>query len=256
MKPCLQCSTATAYKYCPECGQKQNIKRLTLSSFFSDFFSRVYGLDGAFPKTFIGLSVRPALVAKEYINGIRGKYVGPVGYYFLIFAIFLLIIQLSDYSLADYLPKTEELTELITNETDAKQTIEEKARVQATKQKVFGNIQYVHVALAPITAFFLCVFFRRSPYNFLEVTVFSFFIHAQAIFFNIFGFVGLVIADWKSNTLVSFLSLTYMLWSISLFYAGRVRFGSIAKGLLAYVLANISFIILTSIVVVIVLAVS
>lgn len=249
MKTCIQCEEATTDNFCPKCGQNQNVERLTLASFFSDFFSRVYGLDGAFPHTVIGLTKRPHLVAKEYISGIRGKYVGPVGYYFLIFTIFLLLVQVSGFSLADYLPKTENFADSMVDDNDITKTKQTKEIALYVKEKVFNNIQYVHVFLVPILALWSKVWFRKSDYNFIENCVFSFFIHAQGTVINIIGFLIFISTGFKSNAFISLMTLTYYLWSISLFYSGKIQFFSLLKGLMAYAFTYLSFLLFVAIVV-------
>ena len=250
---CIQCGKQTDTAYCPYCGQKQNIPRLSLKTFLHDFFSRIYGLDGAFPKTFLGLAKNPALVAQEYIKGIRGKYVGPVGYYFLMFAIFLLIVQVSDLTLADYLPKTEEYAESFIDDESKSKKFNVREISLIVKQTVFRNIQYVAVLMVPFVAFWCGVWFRKSKYNLLENIVFSFFIHAEVIIFNIIGFIFLAVSGYNGNNFMRLFSVIYCIWSISLFYAGKVRLGPLVKGLAAYVLAYISFILFLTVVVTLVL---
>lgn len=249
MKECIQCGTQNDTKFCPNCGQNQHIKRLTLTSFFHDFFSRIYGLDGAFPNTVIGLARNPAKVAKEYIKGIRGKYVGPVGYYFLMFAIFLLIVQMSDLKLTDYFPRTEEYAESMFSEdsTDKRQQAREIGLV--VKGIVFNNIQYVAVLMIPFFALWCRIFFRKSGFNYLETLVFSFFIFGQAIIFNILGFLTLSFTGFQSSLLITSLMILYYTWCVTLLYRGKVQIGAMFKGLLVYGLANISFFLILTIIV-------
>ncbi|MEO9966436.1 MAG: DUF3667 domain-containing protein [Reichenbachiella sp.] len=251
MKSCIQCGKPADENYCSFCGQNQNIQRLTLKSFFNDFFSRVYGLDGAFPRTVLGLAINPARVAKEYIEGIRGKYVGPVGYYFLIFAIFLLVVQFSDYTLDDYLPKTEEYADSLMENNNPDRVLQVKELAFRVKQKVFNSIQYVAVLIVPLFAMWCGIWFRKSKYNFIENAVFAFFIHAQAIIINILGFVFFANTGLKSNTVITALSVIYYVWSISHFYVGKIQFKAIIKGVLAHVFAYLCFLILVMFVVLI-----
>lgn len=241
MRTCIQCGKQTDTPYCPYCGQKQDMPRLSLGTFLNDFFSRIYGLDGAFPKTLIGLARNPAVVAQEYIKGIRGKYVGPVGYYFLMFALFLLVVQLSDLTLADYFPKTEEYADSFIDDTDHEKGYRVREISLTIKGIVFRNIQYVAVLMVPFVAFWCGIWFRKSKYNLLENIVFSFFIHAEAIIFNMLGFVFFMVSDYKNNQLTTLISVIYYIWSVSLFYTGKVRFSSLVKALMAYLLAYLSF---------------
>ncbi|SMD33252.1 Protein of unknown function [Reichenbachiella faecimaris] len=251
MKTCIQCGEPSNSNYCSNCGQKQNIRRLTLASFFSDFFSRIYGLDGAFPNTIIGLTKNPAKVAQDYIRGIRGKYVGPVGYYFLIFTIFFLLVQLSDYTLNDYLPKTENFAESIVDNNNLKEGQNAREIALAVKQRIFNNLQYVHVFLVPILAFWCGVWFKKSNYNFIENTVLSFFIHAQGTVVNLNGFVIFIFTGLKNNTIINLIIILYYAWSMSLFYTGKAKLSSLCKGLIAYLFTYISFLLFVAVIVLI-----
>ncbi|MEO9806314.1 MAG: DUF3667 domain-containing protein [Reichenbachiella sp.] len=253
MKSCIQCGEPTSDNYCSKCGQKQNIQRLTLSSFFSDFFSRVYGLDGAFPRTVIGLTKNPALVAQEYIKGIRGKYVGPVGYYFLIFAILLLLIEISGYEVADYFPKTEEISDSIIDETGTTKNSEAKALGRIIKSKIYSNLQYIAVLMVPFLGIWGSIWFKKSKFNVLESTVFAFFILGQAIIFNIIGFLFFALSGYKSLSIVNAVAIIYYTVCISLFYTESITFKSILKALVVYGSAFISFMIFTTAVIVLII---
>lgn len=249
MKSCIQCGEHADTKFCSNCGQRQNIPRLTLKTFLNDFVSRIYGLDGAFPRTLLGLAKNPAIIAKEYIAGIRGKYVGPVGYYFLMFAIFLLIVELSDLTLADYFPKTEEYADSFVEDGDNDKGRRAKEISLLVKGIVYRNIQYVAVIMVPFFALWCLIWFRRSKYNWLETVVFVFFIHGEAIILNILGFFIFYLTGFKHNGLVTFLTTVYYVLSVSLFYRGKIQLGAVVKGVLAYAMAYISFFILLTIIV-------
>lgn len=101
---CIIAGTSVAMDYCPNCGQKKSVtKRITILALFRDFINRIYRFDGMFPRTLRPLTIRPGEVARSYINGIRVKYVGPVGYYFLTLTFFLLVVPLLDIELKNTL---------------------------------------------------------------------------------------------------------------------------------------------------------
>lgn len=245
MKTCIQCGQSTSANFCPACGQKQDMPRLTLSSFFSDFFSRVYGLDGAFPRTVIGLFKQPGTVALEYIKGIRGKYVGPVGYYFLMFAILFLLIEISGFSVSDYFPKNEDILDSIFEETRNAQSQKAKALAQVIHEKILNNLQYISVLMVPIVGFWTRIWFKKSKINLLESIVLAFFIHGQAQIFNIIGFLVFAAFGYKKFILIVIISTVYEMIAISLFFTQKVSLKSLIKSLFAYLLAYISFLLFT-----------
>lgn len=246
MKTCVQCGTSTEDNFCPNCGQKQDITRLTLKSFFSDFFSRIYGLDGAFPRTAIGLFKNPGTVTREYIKGIRGKYVGPVGYYFLMFAILLLLIEISGFTVSDYFPKTEDFSDSIIDETGTTRSQEAKAMAKMVQNKIHNNLQYIAVLMVPFAGFWTRLWFRKSGYNLLESIVLAFFTHGQAQIFNILGFLVFAVSSYKNSLIISLVATVYQIIAISLFFTQKIGFRSIIKSLFAYLLAYASFLIFTT----------
>ena len=246
MKTCVQCGQSASDSFCPNCGQKQDIPRLTLRTFFGDFFSRIYGLDGAFPRTVIGLFKNPGTVALEYISGIRGKYVGPVGYYFLMFAILLLLIEISGFSVSDYFPKTDDLSDSIIDETGTTRSQEAKAMAKVVQEKIHDNLQYIAVLMVPFAGFWARLWFRKSGFNLLESIVFAFFSHGQAIIFNVVGFLVFAVSGYKNSMFIVLVAAVYQLIAISLFFTQKVSFKSLIKSLCAYLLAYASFLLFTT----------
>lgn len=246
MKTCIQCGASTEEKFCSNCGQKQDIARLTLKSFFSDFFSRIYGLDGAFPRTVIGLFKNPGTVTQEYIKGIRGKYVGPVGFYFLMFAILLLLIKVSGFTVSDYFPKTENISDSVIDGTGTTRSQEAKVMAKMVQEKINDNLQYIAVLMIPFAGFWTRLWFSKSGFNFLESTVLAFFTHGQAQIFNMVGFLVFAISGYTNFVVIVLLSVVYQLIAICLFFTKKISFKSIIKSLCAYLLAYASFLIFTT----------
>src|SRR5258705_13671611 len=99
----LNCGGEVTSNYCPNCGQRSGVKRITLREGWHDFLARVYGFDGMFPRTLRDLTLRPGFAAKEFIRGNRMKYYGPVGYFFLMITLFLLVIGFTGTELKDFM---------------------------------------------------------------------------------------------------------------------------------------------------------
>ncbi|MEP2025016.1 MAG: DUF3667 domain-containing protein [Reichenbachiella sp.] len=203
---------------------------------FSDFFSRIYGLDGAFSRTVIGLFKNPGTVTLEYIKGIREMYVGPVGYYFLMFAILLLLIKILGFSVSNYFPKTDNLSDSIIDETGSTRSQEAKVLAKMVQGKIHNNMQYIAVLMVPFAGFWTRLWFKNSEFNILESTVLAFFTHGQTIIFNIVGFLVFAISGYKNNAVIVLLATTYQLIGVSLFFTQKVNFKSLVKGFCAYVL--------------------
>ena len=79
-KNCLK-SQPYDFNFCPECGAKVIRNRLTLKNLGQDIVQRVFDLDNTFIKTFRDLTIRPDKVIDSYVQGIRRKYLNPIGYF-------------------------------------------------------------------------------------------------------------------------------------------------------------------------------
>ncbi|WP_071840008.1 DUF3667 domain-containing protein [Sediminibacterium salmoneum] len=72
---CLNCESQTIGKYCHNCGQKTDTKRLDFIHFIShDLIHGVFHFDKGLPLTVKELIVRPGKVARNYIQGKRISY--------------------------------------------------------------------------------------------------------------------------------------------------------------------------------------
>ncbi|MEE4000227.1 DUF3667 domain-containing protein [Tenacibaculum sp. FZY0031] len=95
---CLNCGHpfTNNEKFCPECGQKNRGKKITLSIFLRELFAGFFSLDTKFWRTLIPLLISPGKVSKDYIEGKRTTYTNPFRFYLATSIIFFLIISLTD----------------------------------------------------------------------------------------------------------------------------------------------------------------
>ena len=80
--------------FCPNCGQKNDIRKLTLWHFISESLSHFLALDGMFFTTLKKMATKPGQVSLDYINGQRTKYMNPLRIYFLSSLLLLFISQI------------------------------------------------------------------------------------------------------------------------------------------------------------------
>ncbi|WP_373017384.1 DUF3667 domain-containing protein [Muriicola sp.] len=79
---CKNCQTPqrTDFKYCPACGAKVVVHRLTFKNLTYDITERYFNLDNTFIRTFVQLLVRPEQVIDSYIQGVRRRYLNPISH--------------------------------------------------------------------------------------------------------------------------------------------------------------------------------
>lgn len=84
MTECKNCHNRFEGNYCNYCGQKATIKRFSLANVHVEFFHGIFHLEKGLIHTLRELSLRPALMLREYIAGKRVAYIKPFSYLVLI----------------------------------------------------------------------------------------------------------------------------------------------------------------------------
>ena len=118
---CLNCGTSFDSKYCPNCGQKAETKRLKIVEIISDSISSISGYNNKLRNTLTSLCIRPGHMAREYLLGQRTKYYNPIQLLVWIVAIYALVL----YGLGDDALAFDNIKDL--NNDDENDTISEMA---------------------------------------------------------------------------------------------------------------------------------
>lgn len=230
---CLNCGAPVAGNYCSSCGQKAQVSRLSLSQLWMDFQSRIYGFDGVFPRTVKDLTVRPGKVVDDFIKGVRIRYVGPAGYFFLILTISILLMELTGFDLFEFSKSTTPIVEVQSD----RQT--EFARL--ITDFVYKNMRLVKFGTIPINAFWIWLFTRRKGYNFIESSVPSFYAQGQMEFFFIINIVVLYFFHWHFYQWVFVIEPLYYGFMFATWFGGR-QVSQFFKGILVWVLSYLVYI--------------
>lgn len=98
---CLNCgfnfSESLANNYCPQCGQTNNRRNISLRFLIRDFFSSYFSLEGKTWKTLLYLLFYPGYMAKLFSEGKINRFLPPIRLYFVsslvYFTIFSFIID-------------------------------------------------------------------------------------------------------------------------------------------------------------------
>ena len=91
---CRNCGTEYADNYCPRCGQKAGVGRVTWKT-LSQGFMLMWGLDSrSLPYTLLQLLGRPGYLIRDYISGRRQVAFPPVKMLFLVALIYILVEHL------------------------------------------------------------------------------------------------------------------------------------------------------------------
>lgn len=175
---CVNCGAEVNSRYCPDCGQQNPAKKIKFLNLYHDFQSRIYGFDGMFPRTLRDLTLRPGIAAAEYIKGNRIKYNGPVGYFFLMITVFLLLLSLMEVSFYDLIVKPSQITPIKENSGIEK-------FMKLFSDWITDNMKIFSFLVIPFTVLASRISFRKSGLNMLEHSVMVFYIQGHVYWLSI-----------------------------------------------------------------------
>lgn len=94
---CSSCDERLHGPYCSACGESHRYTRLELPALVEDVLDRLLELDTRVLRTIGELSVAPARVCRDYLDGRRVRYIHPFKYALATFALVYAIAELSTY---------------------------------------------------------------------------------------------------------------------------------------------------------------
>ena len=93
MKKCKNCGFDSDSKYCPECGQELEIKRLKVRTIFHDITHGILHWENSILKTFREMLLLPGDSSRDYISGRRKSFVKPFSYFIFIQTMYVLLFH-------------------------------------------------------------------------------------------------------------------------------------------------------------------
>lgn len=236
METCINCSKEVSTSFCGNCGQPNPPKKLTFGNMWYDFQSRIYGFDGMFPRTLRDLTIRPGLVAREHIKGNRVKHYGPVGYFFLMVTVFLLIMSMLDIDFIEF----NEMSASGLADTPENQT--SKKAMQKLTSIMFDNMRSLSFMVAIPVTLMAWLFFRKAGHNILEHAVLPFYVLGHIYWVTILSLPFFVIFGIRLHPTVSLIiSILFFAFACSDFYTHNSRIKAFVKGIAVYIIGYLLF---------------
>ncbi|MCE9620586.1 MAG: DUF3667 domain-containing protein [Planctomycetes bacterium] len=234
----MNCGAETTARYCPQCGQSSGTQRITFRESLNEIVARLLEFDGKFPRTLRDLTIRPGQVAREYIAGNRVKYCTPVGYFFLMITLLLVLLSLLDL---DYV-------EQIQSKQNAFQLSSSNARItDLMAHWIASNIKWVVFLAIPFQAFAArFLFFRRSGLNLTEHTVPLFYTTGHLFWLSMLSFVYRKISGELPPAYFGLLSLLFFGFTYLTFFPDRPRVTTFLKGIGVYLGGQVLFMVAAS----------
>lgn len=251
--PCVNCGTEVNSKFCPNCGQRAAVKRITFKEGWYDFWAHVYGFDGMLPRTLRDLTIRPGVTIREFISGNRTVYYGPVGYFFLMITVVLLVMSLLEVDLVNFIKDGHGLSPL-----HPKVNSDDNNAVSRILKVVSDNIKFIAFTIIPLQALSArYIFFRKSGLNYLEHSILPFYILGHLYWLTI-----LVVLDYKylgdviPNTPLAIVSILFFAFVYSNLINYQPKWKSFLKGIGVVTVAQIMFVLLIALFIIIVSAIN
>lgn len=94
---CKNCETETISEYCPNCGQRTSIYKVTFSETLQDVINGMFSLDAPLWMTLKTLVVNPGKLFRDFLSGKRKTYYKPVSFFILTTIVFVITKALLNY---------------------------------------------------------------------------------------------------------------------------------------------------------------
>ncbi len=244
---CVNCGGEVHTPYCPSCGQRAGVKRITVQDTVSDVWNSLAGFDGVFLRTLKDLSRHPGRVAGAYLGGVRVRYIGPIGYFFFMITLLLLWIGVLGVDFADVIRDQQE--GIIMSQPDRKGVV-------MMTQWISDNIKWVLFFAVPFQAVVArALFFRRSGYNLIEHTIPLFYTSGHLLWLTM---VSVLIKKFTGELYFAFVTILETVY-YGYVYADLMRYQSrvsaFFKGIGVYFAGQLLFIVVIIVVMIVFLIV-
>ena len=170
---CISCKFEHNEKYCPNCGERNGIKKITLNSIVEDAFSSITNMDKGFLFNLKALILHPRKITIDYLLGKRKGILNPIS--FLIFSITIYIIVITFFKVPKELVEENSITK-----SELEKASNNVGLFVRTYLKFFWVLCIIPLGLS------LKLVFRK--HNFIEHLAISSFIIGQATLIGILSY--------------------------------------------------------------------
>lgn len=231
---CKNCAAIVETKFCPECGQKAELHRISIGHLLHDVIHAVTHADKGFLLLVKQLLIHPGTIAKEYVEGKRKKYFNP-----------LTFLVISSAILAYLSHKTGYLDSLSMGSNRAgggEMSLLWKETFQVSRT---AGKELTLILMGPLFAFITWMLFLRSKYNYAENFVLHSYLLGEAALVRSFIFIPLHLAFPHLTGRILYmvyepLFLVYLVVAFRQFFGGNL-FLLILKAIFARVVWIILF---------------
>lgn len=256
---CRNCHTPLEGPYCCQCGQSYTAgSEQPIAKLVGDFLGNAFAFDGKVPRTLAALFWRPGRLSRDYREGHIVRYTSPMQLFWMA-VIILVAVAAAGQSVAE--ERGELLTQISVGTQVDEREDDQSSRVtgrQLTEALLTWG-PYIAVALIPVFALLLRLFYWRRRIYYMYHLVFA--LHFHSFFLLLFAFaqgLGLLVLVQSLNFFLPatsfFGSLSFVMPPVYLaiashrFYAPLTRWRAVWRsGLLMLIYGAIMIVVLAAI---------
>ncbi len=219
---CKNCNTEVDSKFCPNCGQPTNLKRID-GHYIMHEIEHVLHVERGILYTIRELTINPGQNIRTYLSENRSKLVKPI--IFIIITSLLYSLTISFFHIED-------------------RYITFQGGEQSTAFKIFkwieGYYGYASIIVGIFIAIWLRLFFRKHGYNLFELLILLCFVMGMAML--IFSLFAVLQGLTNVNLMVigGMAGAGYCSWAIGHFF-GKHKPTNYLKAFFAYILGLLTF---------------
>jgi hypothetical protein len=237
---CPNCGSAAPGHFCPECGQRTDLKHRSIGHLLSEFLEDYLTLDNKLFKSLVPLFTKPGQLTVDYIAGRRQRHVSPFRLFMTGLILFIFVISFMPYiETSDSNSDRERDNEVSAPLKDASASEPGKIADASAKtaqesgeesgesigRRLLDNLitsfHAVMVCMLPVFALIMrLLYLRRKEYLFVDHMVFSLHLHSYAL--AILTLLAIVPPFPQDQTLVAVVIAIYL-------YAAQRRVFSLSR---------------------------
>ncbi|MCG8577828.1 MAG: DUF3667 domain-containing protein [Flavobacteriales bacterium] len=213
---CKNCRNKFQGKFCNNCGQQSNTKRINFSYLLDQISNSLLQLEHGFFFTIKELFTRPGHSIREFIEGKRKRHFKPLAFVLITSSIYLIAAYFAD--------NTTYLEESFSGIAEGIESTNKKYSLSRTKNILnwlSTHSDYATLVLLPLFSFASVISFARFKYNFVEHLILNIYITGQqTLIFIVFILLNFVIDDpdnWL-QVIASWISTLCIFWTFFQFF--------------------------------------
>lgn len=199
---CVNCdhALASSYQFCPACGQKSYVHRLTMHDILHDAVHYFVHVDRGFFQLLRALARKTGTVAREYVSGKRRKYFSPLNFFLIAAAVYVFAQTIYSHpapaaGAEDWRKSVEKIPAPAVRQYVTR--MYERRDIITRLTSKYSNI--IYMVAVPFLTFIVWLFYLKGRYNYTEHLIASMYITGFCALFYALAIAPLAMVSWMSK---------------------------------------------------------